>query len=357
MHNPLRVGNTIGVISDPYLERHLLLKGIIMAALTWDASGEHYYETGVDHGVLYIPIGGVYSTGVAWNGLTAVTESPSGAEATAQYADNIKYLNLVSAEEFGATIEAYTYPDEFAECNGEAELAQGVNVGQQARSTFGLSYRTKVGNDTDGQDHAYKLHLVYGATAAPSEKAYSSVNDSPEAIAFSWEISTVPVSVAGMSPTASITIDSRTADQTRLEALEKILYGAEEAEPRLPLPDEVKTLMTAAIDPTVHVTGVTVEPDSLSLTEGDRQQITVTVNPSNATDKTYTISSSDTSRVTVDGTTITGVAPTTTPVTVTVRTSDGGFTDAVSVTVTARPPVGGDTTNVVGKAIVGKAVL
>ncbi len=217
-----------------------------MTALTWDASGEHYYETGVDHGVLYIPTSGVYSKGVAWNGLTAVTESPSGAEATAQYADNIKYLNLISAEEFGATIEAFTYPDEFAECNGEKALVDGVVAGQQERSTFGLSYRTKVGNDTDGQDHAYKLHLIYGATAAPSEKAYATVNDSPEAITFSWEISTVPVNVAGMSPTASITIDSRTADSTKLAALEKILYGSEDAEPRLPLPDEVKTLMTGA---------------------------------------------------------------------------------------------------------------
>lgn len=216
-----------------------------MTALTWDASGEHFYETGVDRGVLYIPTSGVYNKGVAWNGLTAVTESPSGAEATAQYADNIKYLNLISAEEFGATIEAFTYPDEFAECNGEKTLVDGVVVGQQDRKTFGLSYRTKVGNDTDGQDHGYKIHLIYGATAAPSEKAYATVNDSPEAITFSWEVSTVPVQVAGMDPTASITIDSRTADKTQLAKLETILYGGEEEEPRLPLPDEVKTLMTA----------------------------------------------------------------------------------------------------------------
>ena len=196
--------------------------------------------------MLYIPTSGAYNKGVAWNGLTAVTESPSGAEATAQYADNIKYLNLISAEEFGATIEAFTYPDEFAACNGEKSLVDGVVAGQQERSTFGLSYRTKVGNDTDGQDHAYKLHLIYGATAAPSEKAYATVNDSPEAITFSWEISTVPVNVAGMSPTASITIDSRTADAAKLAALEKILYGSEAAGARLPLPDEVKTLMTPA---------------------------------------------------------------------------------------------------------------
>ena len=216
-----------------------------MTALVWDATGEHFYETGVDHGVLYIPTEGVYSKGVAWNGLTGVTESPSGAESNPQYADNIKYLNLISAEEWAGTIEAFTYPDEFAACNGEKELADGVTVGQQSRSTFGMSYRTKIGNDTDGSDHAYKIHLLYGLTAAPSEKAYTTVNDSPEAVTFSWEASSVPVNVTGMLPTSSITIDSRTADPTKLTALEKILYGAEEAEARLPLPDEVKTLMTA----------------------------------------------------------------------------------------------------------------
>ena len=217
-----------------------------MTALVWDATGEHFYETGVDHGVLYIPTEGVYSKGVAWNGLTGVTESPSGAESNPQYADNIKYLNLISAEEWAGTIEAFTYPDEFAACNGEKELADGVTVGQQSRSTFGMSYRTKIGNDTDGSDHAYKIHLLYGLTAAPSEKAYATVNDSPEAVTFSWEASSVPVNVTGMLPTSSITIDSRTADPTKLAALEKILYGAEEAEARLPLPDEVKTLMTPA---------------------------------------------------------------------------------------------------------------
>lgn len=216
-----------------------------MTALVWDATGEHFYETGVDHGVLYIPTEGVYSKGVAWNGLTGVTESPSGAESNPQYADNIKYLNLISAEEWAGTIEAFTYPDEFAACNGEKQLVAGVTVGQQSRSTFGMSYRTKIGNDTDGSDHAYKIHLLYGLTAAPSEKAYTTVNDSPEAVAFSWEASSVPVNVTGMLPTSSITIDSRTADPTKLAELEKILYGGEEAEARLPLPDEVKTLMTA----------------------------------------------------------------------------------------------------------------
>lgn len=225
-----------------------------MAKLVWDKTGERFYETGVKQGVLYIPTEGVYSKGVAWNGLTAVTESPSGAEATALYADDIKYLNLLSTEEFGATIEAYTYPDEFAVCDGSAELVKGVTIGQQKRSTFGLCYKTTIGNDTDGNDHGYKLHIIYGALATPSEKAYSTINDSPDAVTFSWEITTTPVNVAGQKPTASLVIDSTKADKTKLEALEAILYGkdptSQEAhdgvEPRLPLPDEIKTLMTAA---------------------------------------------------------------------------------------------------------------
>lgn len=225
-----------------------------MAKLVWDKTGERFYETGVKQGVLYIPTEGVYSKGVAWNGLTAVTESPSGAEATALYADDIKYLNLLSTEEFGATIEAYTYPDEFAACDGSAELTKGVTIGQQKRSTFGLCYKTTIGNDTDGNDHGYKLHIIYGALATPSEKAYSTINDSPDAVTFSWEITTTPVNVAGQKPTASLVIDSTKADKTKLEALEAILYGKDSTsegaqdgvEPRLPLPDEIKTLMTAA---------------------------------------------------------------------------------------------------------------
>ena len=218
-----------------------------MAKLVWDQTGERLYETGVDRGVLYpIQTGGQYTKGVAWNGLTAVTESPSGAEQTALYADNIKYLSLTSTEEFGATIEAYTYPEEFAECDGSASLATGVTIGQQARKTFGLCYRTVLGNDVDGNDHGYKLHLIYGATASPSEKGYSTVNDSPEAITFSWEVTTTPVNVTGFKPTASITIDSTKADPTCLAELEKALYGSDEPSsgPKLPLPDEVKTLMT-----------------------------------------------------------------------------------------------------------------
>ena len=220
-----------------------------MAKLVWDKTGDRLYETGVKNGVLYIPTAGVYSKGVAWNGLTAVTESPSGAEATALYADDTKYLSLMSTEEFGATIEAYTYPDEFAACDGSAELADGVMIGQQKRSIFGLCYKTTIGNDTDGNDHGYKLHIIYGAQAAPSEKAYATINDSPEAITFSWEITTTPVNVTGAKPTASLVIDSTKADPSKLAALEDILYGKDGEpanEPRLPLPDEIKSLMTAA---------------------------------------------------------------------------------------------------------------
>ena len=222
-----------------------------MSRITWDNTGERLYETGVKMGVLYpIQSDGAYSKGVAWNGLTAVTESPSGAEATALYADDIKYLNLMSNEEFGATIEAYTYPDEFAECDGSASLAKGVTIGQQKRKTFGLCYRTSLGNDVDGTDHGYKLHLVYGCLAAPSEKPYSTINDSPEAITFSWEVSTTPVNVANFKPTSQITIDSTKANAEKLAALEDVLYGTEGAEPttgpRLPLPDEVATLMADA---------------------------------------------------------------------------------------------------------------
>ena len=218
-----------------------------MPKLTWDNTGERIFETGVKQGVLYpIQSDGKYTKGVAWNGLTAVTESPSGAEATALYADDIKYLNLLSNEEFGATIEAYTYPDEFAECDGSAELATGVIIGQQKRKTFGLCYRTTLGNDTDGNDYGYKLHMVYGCLAAPSEKAFSTINDSPEAITFSWEVSTTPVNVAGHKPTAHLEIDSTKADPVKLAALEEILYGGAETEARLPLPDEIATLMAEA---------------------------------------------------------------------------------------------------------------
>lgn len=229
-----------------------------MAAIVWDQTGERFYETGTDHGVLYPSVtGGKYGAGVAWNGLTAVTESPSGAEATSLYADNIKYLSMMSAEEFGATVEAYTYPPEFEACDGSISIAKGVVVGQQERTSFGLSYRTRIGNDVEGDDYGYKLHLIYGCKASPSEKSYASINDSPEAVTFSWELTTTPVNVPGLKATATITIDSREANPTDLASLEKILYGDESTEPRLPLPDEVITIMTTTKEP-VDVTDVTV---------------------------------------------------------------------------------------------------
>ena len=214
-----------------------------MSKLVWDQTGERLFETGVKQGVLYPQEGGAYPKGFAWNGLTAVTESPSGAEATPLYADDIKYLNLLSNEEFGATIEAYTYPDEFASCDGSAEIAPGVVIGQQKRKAFGLSYKTTLGNDVDSYDHGYKLHLVYGALATPTEKAYATINDSPEAVTFSWEITTTPVAVKGFKPTAIVTVDSTKVSAEKMTALEEILYGTDEAEARLPLPDEVAELL------------------------------------------------------------------------------------------------------------------
>lgn len=217
-----------------------------MAKLVFDESGKRFYETGVSKGVLYVQdASGAYPQGVAWNGLTAVNEAPSGAEATPLYADDIKYLELRSAEEFGATIEAYTYPDEFEQCDGSAELAEGVVIGQQARKAFGLCYRTIVGNDVQGNDFGYKLHLIYGATAAPSEKAYATVNDSPEAVTFSWEVSCTPVDVEGFKPTATVVIDSRKVDAEKLAALEAKLYGSEAEEAQLPLPAEIAAMFKA----------------------------------------------------------------------------------------------------------------
>lgn len=216
-----------------------------MAILTWDTTGTKRYEAGVDKGVLYIPDAtGVYTAGYAWNGLTAVTEKPSGAEANAQYADNIKYLNLISAEDFACTIEAFTYPNEFAQCDGTASPKVGVAVGQQPRKPFGFSYRTKVGNDVAGLGLGYKLHLVYGCMASPAEKAYSTINDSPEALTFSWDVTTTPVNVAGLSPTAILTIDSTRVAAAQLTTLEQSLYGTASASPMLPTPDAVIALFT-----------------------------------------------------------------------------------------------------------------
>lgn len=215
-----------------------------MAKIEWDKAGERLYETGVEKGVLYqIDNTGAYPSGVAWNGLVNVNESPSGAESSAQYADDIKYLNLISAEEFGATIEAFTYPPEFAECDGSAMIGEGVYIGQQGRKTFGFSYQTKIGNDVDGTDHGYKIHLVYGCQASPSEKSYGTINDSPEAITFSWEVKTTPVNVTGHKPTAQLTIDSTKftspAAAAKLQDLKDKLYGTASEEAYLPLPDEV----------------------------------------------------------------------------------------------------------------------
>ena len=225
-----------------------------MSKLVWDETGKRFYETGVDHVVLYpMNNNGAYNGGVAWNGVTAITESPSGAEATPLYADNIKYLNLLSAEDFGATLESYTYPDEWAACDGSAEIATGVVIGQQPRKAFGLCHRTKIGNDIDGQDHGYKLHLIYNAMATPAERGYQTINNDPEAITFSWTITTNPVDVSGHKPTASLIIDSTKVDAAKLASLEEILYGknptssggTDGAEPRLPLPDEIINLLAA----------------------------------------------------------------------------------------------------------------
>lgn len=219
-----------------------------MSKLVWDQTGDRLYETGVKQGVLYpIDSTGKYPKGVVWNGLTTVTETPSGAEATALYADDIKYLNLMSTEELGGTIEAYTYPDEFAECDGSAAIATGVYIGQQPRKAFGLCYRTTLGNDVESNEYGYKLHLVYGALASPSEKSYETINDSPDAITFSWEYSTTPVNVTGHKPTASIVIDSTKIEKNKLAALEKVLYGDTDAEARLPLPDEVVEILNTVV--------------------------------------------------------------------------------------------------------------
>ena len=215
-----------------------------MAKLIWDKTGERFYETGVKNGVLYVQEqNGDYGQGVAWNGLTAVTESPSGAEKTPLYADDIKYLELISTEEFGATIEAYTYPDEFGVCDGSADLSDGVTIGQQARKSFGLCYKTVVGNDVSGNDLGYKIHIIYGCKAAPSEKAYATINDSPEAITFSWEVSTTPVEVDGHKPTATVVIDSTKCDESALAVLEAKLFGSESEEPSLPLPNEIAEML------------------------------------------------------------------------------------------------------------------
>lgn len=215
-----------------------------MAKLVWDKNGEHFYETGTDKGVLYPMVDGAYTTGVAWNGLTAVTESPSGAETTALYADNIKYLSLMSAEEYGITIEAYQSPEEFDACDGTASIADGVSIRQQTRQKFGFSWQSKLGNDTLGEEYGYLIHIMYNGLASPSEKSYATINDSPEAITLSWEVSTTPIEVAGYKPTACVTIDSSKVDSEKLAKLEAMLYGDANTEPKLPLPDEIISLFS-----------------------------------------------------------------------------------------------------------------
>ena len=294
-----------------------------MAKLEWDKSGERIYETGVSNGVLYLlDNAGAYSQGVVWNGLTNVSESPEGAEATALYADNIKYLNLMSTEEFKATVEAYTYPDDFGACNGELELADGVSIGQQKRKTFGMSYKTKVGNDVDS-DLGYKIHLIYGALAAPSEKAYATINDSPEAITFSWELSTTPVAVTGAKPTASLVIDSTKTTAEKMAAIEAILYGSESAEARLPLPDEVLSIMNGK---EVSSIAVTTAPTKTSYTAGETFDATGMV-------ITATYKDSTTTAVT-DYTFSPSGALATTDETVTISYTSGGATKTATQAIT-----------------------
>lgn len=300
-----------------------------MPRLVWDNTGERLYETGIDRGVLYPQDNtGNYPNGVVWNGLSSVSESPSGAEANAIYADNIKYLELRSAEEFGATVEAYTYPDEFAVCDGSAEVATGVNVGQQPRKKFGLSYRSIVGNEIENDSYGYKLHLIYNAMASPSERQYQTVNDSPEAISFSWEMTTTPVAVGGnFKPTASITIDSTKADAAKLAELEDVLYGSDTAEARLPLPAEVINIMGGAATFDIHLNRANV-----SVQAGRTTTVKATTIPAG---KTVTWASSDDTKATVANGVITGVAAGSATVTASFIEDGVTYSDECKVTVTA----------------------
>lgn len=299
-----------------------------MSRLVWDNTGERFYETGVKMGVLYPAVNGAYPKGVVWNGLTSVSETPSGADANNIYADDIKYLSLRAAEEFGATVEAYTYPDEFAVCDGSASVAKGVTIGQQTRKPFGLCYRTVLGNDVDANDHGYKLHLIYGATASPSERQYQTVNDSPEAITFSWEMTTTPVTVPGFKPTACLTIDSTKADALKLKALEDILYGGDDTEARLPLPEEVIRILggTAEYDITLNRSNATIAEDS-TLT------LTAAVNPAGTS---VTWASSDSTKASVtQGGVVTGVAAGSATITASISDGVNTYSDTCAVTVTA----------------------
>lgn len=298
-----------------------------MSRLVWDTIGERFFETGVDQCVLYPISNNAYPMGYAWNGITGVSESPSGADANAIYADNIKYLNLRAAEEFGATVTAYTYPDEFAECDGSASPVKGLTVGQQTRKMFGLCYRSRLGNDTDGSDHGYKLHLVYGLTASPSERGYSTINDSPEAIEFSWEMNSTPVSVTGLKPTSVITISSEDFTEAQMQVIEDVLYGDASNNPRLPLPDEVIALMGS------NVYEISLDKANATLAVGRTMKLNATVSPS-GTAVTWT--SSDSEKASVSNGTVTAVATGTATITATITDTDSNeYSDTCRIRVVA----------------------
>lgn len=297
-----------------------------MAKLTWDAIGERLYETGVDQCVLYPVSNNAYPMGYAWNGVTGVTESPSGADATPIYADNIKYLNLRAAEEFGATLTAYTYPDEFAACDGSATPVKGITIGQQSRKAFGLCYRTRLGNDTEGSDYGYKLHMVYGLTASPSERGYATINDSPEAIEFSWEMNSTPVQVAGLKPTSVVTINSDDFTDVQMAALEAILYGTESDDPRLPLPDEIIELMGSSAN-----FEVTLNAANINVPVGKSVTLKATTKPAN---RPVTWTTSTAAKATVSNGVVTGVAAGTAVITAKITDDDSNeYTDVCNVKV------------------------
>ena len=300
-------------------------------AITWDETGKKFYETGIDHGVLYPQSNdGSYPKGVAWNGLTGVTESPSGADANDIYADNIKYLTLRSAEDFGATVTCYTYPDEWEECDGSRSPIAGVVVGQQTRLPFGLCYRTILGNDVKSNDYGYKLHLIWNASASPSERAFSTVNDSPEAIEFSYELTTTPIGLSGYKPIAFMSIDSTKVAADRLAALEQILYGTSGgADPRLPLPDEVISILGGTSTPSV-----TVIPSRIVIDAGASQSLEAQVVPA-GTEVTWTVSDSGTYASVDSNGTVTGVSEGSATVTATITVDGSSYTDTCSVTVNA----------------------
>ena len=298
-----------------------------MSRLVWDAIGERFFETGVDQCVLYPIANNAYPMGYAWNGITGVSESPSGADANPIYADNIKYLNLRAAEEFGATVTAYTYPDEFAECDGSVVPVKGLTIGQQSRKMFGLCYRSRLGNDTDGSDHGYKLHLVYGLTASPSERGYSTINDSPEAIEFSWEMNSTPVAVTGYKPTSVITISSEDFTEAQMAVIEDVLYGDANNDPRLPLPDEVVALMGS------NVYEISLDKANATLAVGKTLKLNASVSPSGTT---VTWTSSDSEKASVSNGTVTAVATGSATITATITDSDSNeYSDSCRIRIVA----------------------